>query len=1259
MQTNTTRKPDPLKPRASTVRSDGEIKNIRKVHTRKIPYRVGYSWNKGGRLKELRIRHLARKFLKIWMQKTFGRVHPHKARAHHDSVVLLRAFEVWRDEWWTSRKEWSLTVRAECHHRYHLYHWTFHSWQRFVSLQREKKKKVQIAQSFAEGQRMRLVWEKWEVFLEMRRMKGRMLESAVEQKRLATLRSVWSLWQTKLQQHHDLYTLEDQALQHWALTLQSRAWLQWKETHAAACTQRESESKASLHFILGVKRKALSRWISYVSCRQTKKRPQAVAVRARRLRLVGTCWRKWRNGLYRRRSEEDRWRAAGLLGQRSSQRRALERWRTYVKLCREEAERDQMASQHHYHHLLHAGLRGLSLNVSRSKAHRLNKNVAVQHCRQTMINKYWRLWQDRLEEAEDKTFHPQIEMALTNYSTSLLSSCFHHWRERLAEHRYIQGLEHRAEAWFAEHMLPQCFSSWVEFTLQRRLLKKRREKAEVYNQQRQYTWVFYTWWEESEKRKEQMLSGRMAILHEERCRVQRAWAHWRQQTQQQIAEEEKRRASDSLYLHRLLHKTVTQWKDNITEIRDRRNREEQASHQGDLRCMRWAMDRWKKFVQSQRVKNNRLEQMQHYHEVKLLKHALEAWKKHHRQMAQTYAHAEELYRLKQQCNLRRLLAVWRQNTALLAETRLLERRAQSHFQHCLQIKVLLAWREAAARAMSKRHQQGEILTRAQSRITQVSLQETFRQWGKHTREALKERTGTEKARQHHRSKVLSRTLKAWNRHHCQYQKFEVMKRQGILLLRLKTCQRYFERWKTELQHRRREAEQTELALWHWSLTLQAKVVYAWRLWVSEQHRKQERLAGAAHFYRDQLLREGVAHILTHATHMSSLTSNLAQHSQEQSSRRLQRVVQRCAMRWKQRALCKAGRVQEVRDLPPRKSVTFCLPSPGSKSTSHGVSWSGPAEQRAEDGAFSKLVLARTARLQPRRCKELLDSPVKVLQHNGQSVAISADAKNQLGGHQQSHLHTVPHPSEPTSPLHTGFTGVRPCLQPPPVPLSSRPLAVTQRAAVSAAAHSEPHMPSVDSAHGLQNQDVLLPPSAFITTNAPTKLGQTSNSSPGDAALVPPHQFASTFKHHSSTYSGLRLRASSEEVEAPDVEEQHVEVDPTLDLTRELLSIQLDMKRFQQDRKQLRAWQRLKEVLKTWLQTSGKEDQMEKNSVCQELKELEEDINRLSTELEKQKPAMLLHAARVQQLQTLLLTSGVAFLRRPAEEKETGHSVLTA
>uniref|UniRef100_A0A3Q3E666 Uncharacterized protein n=1 Tax=Labrus bergylta TaxID=56723 RepID=A0A3Q3E666_9LABR len=236
MQTNT-RKLHSVQPRPV-----GPSKQVCKVPTRRVPYRVGYSWNRGGRLKELRIRHLARKFLKIWIHRTFGRVLPHKAKSHYNSVVLRRAWEGWKDEWWTSRREWSLTMRAECHYRYYLYNLVFHHWRIFVSLQRTEKSKLQNAQLFG----MIMAYSVTGYFI------------------LIGIRNTLLIPGGNLVVTVALHTIQQKDC----------AWLQWKESHTTALCQKERESKAALHFMLSLKRKSLYCWKCYISIIQTKKESQ-------------------------------------------------------------------------------------------------------------------------------------------------------------------------------------------------------------------------------------------------------------------------------------------------------------------------------------------------------------------------------------------------------------------------------------------------------------------------------------------------------------------------------------------------------------------------------------------------------------------------------------------------------------------------------------------------------------------------------------------------------------------------------------------------------------------------------------------------------------------------------------------------------------------------------------------------------------------------------------------------------------------------
>lgn len=1131
MQSGSVRSSEPV--RLRPIRNEGESRPLHRVQTRKIVYRVGYNWNKGGRLKELRIRHLARKFLKIWMHNTFGRILPLQARCHYSRGVLRRVFDRWRDDWWTSRREWSLLMRAECHYRYYLINLAFYAWRNFTSSQRQRKTKWLHAETLADRRIMRLALDRWKVFIEIRRGQWRMLESSLEQKRLSDLHSVWNLWQMRFQQQQHLKMLEGRAQEQRALSLQTKAWSLWRDTHRAACYQKEEESKAAVYFIIRLKTRAFHRWTSFVSNQKAKMDAQAAAQRACRVRLVRKCWSEWRKALNRKRKEETRSRAADHLAVQSTRRRSLLRWKAYVLLCREEAERNQRAFRLFQHHLLRAGLQGFSLNISRNKAHRLNNNMAVQHRQQTMVSKCWKLWMERLEEVEDHSVQPLTDKALTNYRVSVLRRCFYHWREKCAEHSHMQEMERRADVWFAERALPRCFQSWVEFTQRERLRGQRRLKAEAFNRERQLAWVFYTWWGLSEKHIEEKLSERRAVFHEEQRCMLRAWIRWKRRTQQQIREAEKQEASQRLHTHRLLRNTLMQWRYYSCETQDRRIRERQAVLQRDLRRLRWAIEKWKKFVQRRRIKKNRLMEISEHHKAKLLKRCFLAWENHRFEMSLMGERAKQLQQQRTRGLLRKTLIAWREKAALLAEVRLAEQQAQQHFQQSIQQKVFHAWRKATTRALLKRHQQREALDQAQRTVNQARLLLVFRQWREQTVGTRRQRINMEKARGHHDSKLLSTTLNAWSNYHCQHRKNKVMKRQGLLLLRLKMYQKFFEQWKTKLQHRRRETEQTERALWHWSLTLQAKVLQGWRLWVTEQRSKREHAARAAQVYRDALLREGVTCILTYAAHMNDLTASLTHLSPEKRAGRLQRVVRRCALRWKRRALCKSQREQEVKAQPLKKTVTFCL-------------------QENEALSSQKSSVSSTeAALKPPHLPA-----VSRLQHDQDSFASS---------YQRGFI------SAAESPLET------------------------------------------------RTQDLLLPPSAFMTSKTQKSVNNLCFS---DSPFVPLHESVSPSKNLPSDFQDPNLKTP-----------------PGEDATRELLSIQTDMMNFQQRRKKLRAWRKLRDVLQNWLQTSA-DEQEEKHAVCEELKELEKQIQELSTELEKQKPTVLLHVERIQHLESILHNSGV-------------------
>nr|XP_024095810.2 protein SFI1 homolog isoform X7 [Pongo abelii] len=1137
-----------------------------------VQYCGTHTCTRQGRLRELRIRCVARKFLYLWIRMTFGRVFPSKARFYYEQQLLRKVFEEWKEEWWVFHHEWKLCVRADCHYRYYLYNLMFQTWKTYVRQQQEMRNKYIRAELHDAKQKMRQAWKSWLIYVVVRRTKLQMQTTALEFRQWSILRVWWSMWRQRLGQLRVSHALHASALKHRALSLQLQAWSQWQEQLLYVQKEKQKVVSAVKHHQHWQKRRFLKAWLEYLQVRRVKRQQNEMAERFHHVTVLQIHFCDWQQAWERRESLYAHHAQVEKLARKMALRRAFTRWKHYMLLCAEEAAQFEMAEEHHRHSQLYFCFRALKDNVTHAHLQQIRRNLAHQQHGVTLLHRFWNLWWSQIEQKKEREQLPLLHAAWDHYRIALLCKCIKLWLQYTRKRRYKQLLQARADGHFQQRALPAAFHTWNRLWRWRHQENVLNARATRFHRETLEKQVFSIWRQKMFQHRENRLAERMAILHAEGRLLHRSWFMWHQQAAARHQEQEWQTVAYAHHCHGRLKKAFCLWRESAQGLRTERRAAE--FHMAQL--LRWAWSQWRETYQG-RVRS-------------ILQEVAARESQHNRQL------------------LRGALRRWKENTMARVDEAKKTFQASTHYRRTICSKVLVQWREAVSVQIYYRQQEDCAIWEARKVLDRGCLRTWFQRWRNCSQRSAQQRLQLERAVQHHHRQLLLEGLARWKMHHRECVRKRLLHRQSTQLLAQRLSRTCFRQWRQQLAARRQEQWATVRALWFWAFSLQAKVWATWLAFVLERRRKKARLQRALQAYQGQLLQEGATRLLRFAASMKASRQQLQAQQQVQAAHSLHRAVRRCATLWKQKVLGRGGKPQPLAAIAPSGKVTFEGPLLNRIAAGAGdatLETKRPQAPRpqgalgrlaAEEPHALELYTAHSARKQPRRPHFLLEP---------------AQSQRSLGPQKpQEHGLGMAQPAAPS--LTRPFLAEAPTALVPHSPLPSTP------------GLKQP--PTASTGPELL---LLLPPSSFMSCGAaaPARLSA-QPATPRDKPPVP-SSLASVPDPHLLLPGDLSATRAGPGLSTAGILDLEAELE---EIQQQLLHYQTTKQNLWSCRRQANSLRRWLELSR---EEPGSEDREVEQQVQKDLEQVEMQIQLLAEELQAQRQPIGTCVARIQALRQAL------------------------
>ncbi|CAD5119942.1 DgyrCDS8523 [Dimorphilus gyrociliatus] len=669
-----------------------------------------YTWNKGGRIKELRLRYLARKYLHLWLIGTFGSIKISKARLlHFEEKIKKKCMNQIKNIWWHNRKEYRLNLRADLHNKYRLYNIAWKSWTTFMKIQSVENEKNLIADNYRNFVLKKKAIQIWVKYIGKRRLRN------IEKEKCRPLYNALYLKQN--------FGFEQQFL--------SIKMLQYMEVIVLRQKKKDLQKKASEYHELKTKRTYLCAWKLFMKIKKNQEYRNELSQNLRKKSLLKFAWQMW------------------------------------LKRCDQRDEIIQYnqiktAQTHYSKQLLKKSLLKLVNYVNHRRHKRsLNATADLQFSSKILP----KMFNNLKTYTEFRRYKRELlEDSLQFRTESLYSMVFYHWKDRLERNR-----EHRLNTRIAllhreKLILKQTFELWRMKAERALMVQTQMEIADehyFHNIMKKYLsyWMMYTNAKNDKRIKEIFSQNFYCIkLLKISFNTLRSYKNYQKQKKAKIERADK-------FFHTKLFKQVFHClKINVHNSSIFNEKAEKFSKRYSTKLLCSSFTTWREMVTIWKSEKNYMQIAEIYFNAKLAGNVIKEWRSYTvRRIEKTRDQSDIINdcreRLRSSC-LQYYFTLWKSKRDIVLMNRLDNERASLRFAYSIKVKVFRSWV-----AYIKNNQKTSIMKQqAQNYYSQKLKKTSWLTWQNSLIAKEKQNSQTAIALWHWSMKLQWKSMEIWKRY---------------------------------------------------------------------------------------------------------------------------------------------------------------------------------------------------------------------------------------------------------------------------------------------------------------------------------------------------------------------------------------------------------------------------------------------------------------------------------------------------------------